>query len=563
VACVEALSGVLCTDASKVGPEEVCRVSDVLCLLLSAGDARVGAVYFYGPAQGDLFVTRPVHASGNVLGRIVAEPTLSRKDAIVLAHTVAVLMQPWHNSFKYFHGPATTGVSQFELFRAVMLQNPITNHGSVAACSTMLELLREPRGAGCALQSEFAVAGAWGFMAFMFILKPETADPFVDGDLYDLVLTELRTGTPMDWLCKSRKRSGLFSALIMAVNMSATYYHPIEAATVPTVRLLESGLLGALVQVFKAFELIGPSEDTPPPVIFFNCWLMCALDHDNAQCRELVRSLATAFRFILELEVPLPIIEEVGWNTRMAVLPLIAKIYGRDEAGGMFSFSQADADIFVDVLGELFAAKNAGKGHGLNPKWNSQCILNLSISDANKLHLMANRDFVPFLLESIRLAPEHHRNTDGTSDRLKGVCQRDFAECLEQLALHGPSRELLLRDPDVVVALGELAERGYSDLAKRQARAALAVLHDRTPAAAPAREGDSAMHHVMISYNWDHQPVIKRINAGLKLRGYNVWIDVEQMKGSTIDAMSEAIDNAAVFLCGVSLAYKESANCRL
>ena len=35
------------------------------------------------------------------------------------------------------------------------------------------------------------------------------------------------------------------------------------------------------------------------------------------------------------------------------------------------------------------------------------------------------------------------------------------------------------------------------------------------------------------------------------------------MKGSTIDAMSDAVDNAAVFLYGCSLAYKESANCRL
>ena len=35
------------------------------------------------------------------------------------------------------------------------------------------------------------------------------------------------------------------------------------------------------------------------------------------------------------------------------------------------------------------------------------------------------------------------------------------------------------------------------------------------------------------------------------------------MKGSTVDAMSEAVDNAEVMLFCVSLAYKESANCRL
>ena len=33
--------------------------------------------------------------------------------------------------------------------------------------------------------------------------------------------------------------------------------------------------------------------------------------------------------------------------------------------------------------------------------------------------------------------------------------------------------------------------------------------------------------------------------------------------GSTMDAMSDAIEGADVMLYGVSLAYKESANCRL
>ena len=35
------------------------------------------------------------------------------------------------------------------------------------------------------------------------------------------------------------------------------------------------------------------------------------------------------------------------------------------------------------------------------------------------------------------------------------------------------------------------------------------------------------------------------------------------MKGSTMDAMSDAVDEAEVMLYGVSLVYKESGNCRL
>ena len=57
--------------------------------------------------------------------------------------------------------------------------------------------------------------------------------------------------------------------------------------------------------------------------------------------------------------------------------------------------------------------------------------------------------------------------------------------------------------------------------------------------------------------------MIKRLNLALKKRGYDIWIDVEKMQGSTVEAMSEAVEGAAVMVYGVSKAYKESTNCRL
>ena len=62
---------------------------------------------------------------------------------------------------------------------------------------------------------------------------------------------------------------------------------------------------------------------------------------------------------------------------------------------------------------------------------------------------------------------------------------------------------------------------------------------------------------------WDSQVVIQRLNEWLIARGYVTWFDLTNMKGSTMDAMSDAIEGADVMLYGVSLAYKESANCRL
>ena len=61
----------------------------------------------------------------------------------------------------------------------------------------------------------------------------------------------------------------------------------------------------------------------------------------------------------------------------------------------------------------------------------------------------------------------------------------------------------------------------------------------------------------------DVQRIIKRLNESLIARGYATWFDLLNMKGSPMDAMSDAIEGADVMLYGVSLAYKESANCRL
>ena len=45
-----------------------------------------------------------------------------------------------------------------------------------------------------------------------------------------------------------------------------------------------------------------------------------------------------------------------------------------------------------------------------------------------------------------------------------------------------------------------------------------------------------AAEHVMLSYEWSSQSVIVRINESLNRRGYVTWLDVEQMKGSIMDA---------------------------
>ena len=41
-----------------------------------------------------------------------------------------------------------------------------------------------------------------------------------------------------------------------------------------------------------------------------------------------------------------------------------------------------------------------------------------------------------------------------------------------------------------------------------------------------------------------------------------VWMDIDQMAGSTLQSMAEAVENADIFLMAMSHKYKDSPNCR-
>ena len=68
--------------------------------------------------------------------------------------------------------------------------------------------------------------------------------------------------------------------------------------------------------------------------------------------------------------------------------------------------------------------------------------------------------------------------------------------------------------------------------------------------------------HVMISYQWDVQTLVIQLKNRLQADGYKVWMDIDEMGGSTLESMAKAVENASVVLVCVSQKYKESHNCR-
>eukprot|EP00457_Paulinella_chromatophora_P002025 gb/GEZN01002029.1/.p1 GENE.gb/GEZN01002029.1/~~gb/GEZN01002029.1/.p1 ORF type:complete len:710 (-),score=175.68 gb/GEZN01002029.1/:494-2623(-) len=77
------------------------------------------------------------------------------------------------------------------------------------------------------------------------------------------------------------------------------------------------------------------------------------------------------------------------------------------------------------------------------------------------------------------------------------------------------------------------------------------------------KQGTDEEKLVMISYCWTQQQTVLAIRAALKEAKINCWIDVEQMSGSTLSAMADAVERANVVLVCMSPEYQASPNCRL
>ena len=177
----------------------------------------------------------------------------------------------------------------------------------------------------------------------------------------------------------------------------------------------------------------------------------------------------------------------------------------------------------------------------VKPSGDTIMALELCVSDENKPLLLASPEFIPYLVDALLLDPDHPR-ADMTQE-LKTWCQEHHAECLAQLAVFEPAHEALRQDPSVIPALEAVAAAGLSAEARKFADAALLALSDKKPDI----DMDVEQQHLMLSYQWDKQTTVKRLNDSLIGRGYVTWFDLTNMKGSTMDAMRCGSDAVSLF----------------
>ena len=68
--------------------------------------------------------------------------------------------------------------------------------------------------------------------------------------------------------------------------------------------------------------------------------------------------------------------------------------------------------------------------------------------------------------------------------------------------------------------------------------------------------------HVMISYNTASRDLCLKIKENLESSGYQVWIDVNDIHGSSLDAMAKAVEDSFCVLMCVTEKYRQSVNCQ-
>eukprot|EP00055_Hartaetosiga_balthica_P010241 m.43148 g.43148 ORF g.43148 m.43148 type:complete len:886 (-) comp7094_c0_seq1:160-2817(-) len=149
--------------------------------------------------------------------------------------------------------------------------------------------------------------------------------------------------------------------------------------------------------------------------------------------------------------------------------------------------------------------------------------------------------------------------------------------------------------PRVKAIFRKIKEEGISDFARRQAAIGLFLLEKVVSSASDDANGESTAqskrtnnrrkrtrrflsrklshssssstlskisNHIMLSYPWAYQSIIKKILSSLKMSGYNVWVDIERMEGSILEAMASAVEQADVVIVCLCEAYFISNACR-
>ena len=201
--------------------------------------------------------------------------------------------------------------------------------------------------------------------------------------------------------------------------------------------------------------------------------------------------------------------------------------------------------FIITLLDEAWQSEDR-HSNGYSAKELAEGLSHLAINDANK-NILGQNGVIPVLISVIKTSNEDEEKASAT-------------RALWMLAFDDNNKEKVRQEEGAMDILHQLQQSKNSEVQKAAA-GALWELEGKT-ARQSSEKIESTGNHVMISYQWDSQEVLVEVKNRLQASGYRVWMDLEQMGGSTLETMAKAVEKSSVVLICVSERYKESPNCR-
>ena len=201
--------------------------------------------------------------------------------------------------------------------------------------------------------------------------------------------------------------------------------------------------------------------------------------------------------------------------------------------------------FIITLLDEAWQSEDR-HSNGYSAKELAEGLSHLAINDANKT-ILGQNGVIPVLISVIKTSNEDEEKASAT-------------RALWMVAFDDNNKEKVRQEEGAMDILHQLQQSKNSEVQKAAA-GALWELEGKT-ARQSSEKIESTGNHVMISYQWDSQEVLVEVKNRLQASGYRVWMDLEQMGGSTLETMAKAVENSSVVLVCVSERYKESPNCR-
>eukprot|EP01050_Picozoa_sp_SAG11_P011512 SAG11_NODE_1224_length_5481_cov_3.755853_1_plen_658_part_00 len=193
-------------------------------------------------------------------------------------------------------------------------------------------------------------------------------------------------------------------------------------------------------------------------------------------------------------------------------------LIGKNESGGKTLSRETVSIVLRDVKLEL----SLRDSHFRSQKAFSAMVTKvarvstMAVSDANKAHMLAFDGLLGVLVAGLLL--ESPRRGEKDADTLQEAC----VGVLLQLALFAPWADVMRADAAAMDALGAVqADTAFAtDTARQSAEQALFQLsrdrQDAASAASPAPGEGRSTKHVMVSYCWAQQPLVKRMGVGTR-----------------------------------------------